>query len=122
MDEKEQRIKIAEACGWDCDPEETREWDSRGQWCVAPAGYHFKWPYSDLVSKAMHLPDYLNDLNAIQEAVMSLSIPQRSDWSVELNKTMGMESSLCGWQDLITATAAQRCEAYLKVKGLWDEL
>ena len=65
--------------------------------------------------------NYCNDLNAMHEAIMSLGIPQRSDFCVTLNKVMGLEQNICGWQLLINATAAQRAEAFLRTLNLWTD-
>ena len=67
------------------------------------------------------IPDYLNDLNSMHEAVMSLSICKRSDFCVMLNKVMDQERNSVGWQNLIHATAEQRAEALLKTIGRWED-
>lgn len=74
-------------------------------------------------------PDYLNDLNAIREAVQ---IALWDDclcqnycghlWEVvcpQFNKMGGLNAGIALW--LIQSTAAQRSEALLKTLGLWKE-
>lgn len=67
------------------------------------------------------VPNYTEDLNAMQEVWEDLSMPEKADFAVELNRLMGMEFNICGWIHLIGATAAQRAEAYLKMLGLWTK-
>ena len=66
----------------------------------APSNYVF----------ATDLPDYLNDLNAIQSAEDALSSSVFFDYIIELHKMVFLE----------TATAAQRAEAYLRTIGKWE--
>lgn len=119
MKKEAQRIAIAEACGRDCDPEEAREWDSRGQWCCHPYDKH----NNKLISQNMHLPDYLNDLNAMHKAEKVI----RKSWDTYFEFLIKIR-----WRDAqperhpadlspAGATAAQRAEAFLKTLGLWEE-
>jgi len=119
LDEKEQRIKIAESLEWDCDPEEAREWDSRGQWCRPPAGYRHNWPYKygDIISKNIALPDYLNDLNACHSFEKQISLDNQK--VAYMNELSNFGSTYGEMWSAINAGAKQRCEAFLKVKGLW---
>ena len=100
MTQEEKRIAIAEACGW----------------VFKEGGIYY---HSSGVLK--HLPDYLNDLNAMHEAEKQIKdfshyarhlkwimlgpdqIPQRERWKV------------------VHATAAQRAEAFGRTLGLWKE-
>jgi len=64
MNKEEQRIAIAEACGW-------------------------KTGYRD--PEAWHpLPDYLNDLNAMHDAENSLTTSQMTTMSQYLHRRLGM--------------------------------
>jgi len=112
MDEQEQRIKIAEACGWDCDPEVAREWLTRGQHCIAPSNVPMRWPYKegDTVSKHT-IPGYLNDLNACNEMEKTLDPLELTKYKERMRLFYG--------QAAVFATAKQRCEAFLKVLSLW---
>ena len=106
---------IAESLGWDLDPAVAREWKSRGQWCIAPAGtplYEFK-----LISKTVHLPKYTEDLNAMHEAENSLD-------AKDLQFTYAHNLyNLCVPKNIqpMRATALQRAEAYLRTIGKWEE-
>lgn len=69
MIDREINIAVANACGWDCDPEVARDWDSRGQWCIAPSMFQHKLPHKegDLVSMNVFMPKYTTDLNACRK-------------------------------------------------------
>lgn len=64
------------------------------------------------------VPDYLHDLNAMHEAEKQLVMPPHEkpfcvyiDWLVKITKRINP----------IDATASQRAEAFLRVKGLWKD-
>jgi len=102
MNKEKQRIKIAEACGYG--GSYTPLWNSLGK-------------------PNCHLPDYLNDLNAMHEAEKTMNDHTYGEYSVKLNTIAcniqcGNKSS-CGYT--ISATAAQRAEAFLKTLGLWED-
>jgi hypothetical protein len=67
------------------------------------------------------IPDFPADLNACHEMEKALSSVERFEFARELNDITG-----AGWVDeadnlfiVAHATAAQRCEAFLRVKGKW---
>jgi len=113
MNKKDQRIAIAEACGWNCDPDEASGWESRGQWVKPPEEFPYVWPYKkgDIVSKNVHLPDYLNDLNACHDFEKVLSKSQRLVYLRHLTQLEFYGRF---------ATATQRAEAFLKTLNLWE--
>ena len=95
MTQEEQRTAIAEACGW-------------------------KTGYRD--PEAWHpLPDYLNDLNAIHEAVKRLPQNLKPRYFACLCTVVSGAISLHGYAEATEATAAQRCEAFLKTIEKWEE-
>jgi hypothetical protein len=101
MNPNDQRIAIALACGW-----KDMSWVDKGYWIKD--------------NKTMKgLPDYLNDLNAIQQAIFTHPFGDSEEvgFSMELEKIVG-EGDYYG---CIVATAAQRCEAFLKTLGLWKD-
>jgi hypothetical protein len=108
MDKDEQRIAIAEACGWTdisnglgYDPLDKREYKNH-QW----------------------LPDYLSDLNAMHEAETTLELPGADTIQVQLNayaQWLQRLSIAAGNHYTFQATAAQRAEAFLRTLGLWKE-
>jgi len=98
MKPKEQRIAIAEACGW------TKGYD---------------WSRSDGIGV---LPDYLNDLNAMHEAEKTLDDDQDLEYSECLEpvvKARWGANNSCDMQRLRSATAAQRAEAFLRAINKW---
>jgi hypothetical protein len=129
MKDNEIRIAIAEACGWknckcnegqpDGEPDDDFNRDvvehrSHTPYCGFPTE-----PHREII------PDYLNDLNAMHEAEKMLSQSQGTDYGIELNTIMDRDFCKgiaaphgdCDWH----ATAAQRCEAFLRCLGKWKE-
>jgi hypothetical protein len=108
MKPEAQRIAIAETCGWDCDPLEAHEWQSRGQWACR----------SDrkLVGLRVNVPDYLNDLNAMHKAEMKLSDPEAIKYRCIIT-SMGINNGY----DPFLAPASKRAEAYLKTVNKWED-
>ena len=112
MTPQAQRIAIAEACGWDCDPELTHKWDSRGQWASHPNHEGGK-----LVSKIMAVPKYPSELNAMHEAEKGLDYNQMNRYqNIELSRFVHTGTT---W--ICSATATQRAEAFLRTLNLWDD-
>jgi hypothetical protein len=101
MNQQQQRIAIAEACGWtQIEPCTCCDGVSRGY--QPTPGAHKK-----------HLPDYLNDLNAMREAenLVLRSAQQGRDYADALDDGNGGHF----------ATAAQRAEAFLRTIGKWED-
>jgi hypothetical protein len=96
MTKEEQRIAIAEACGW-------------------------KTGYRD--PEAWHpLPDYLNDLNAMHEALKTLNEDQMVSMDHHLDVVVGNEKQGLNYEYFLwSATAAQLAEAFLFTVGKWKE-
>ncbi len=113
MSPEAQRIAIAEACGWRRIPADN----------VGAAGRLF---YGDVwwrdaenntIACADHLPDYLNDLNAMHEAEKVLRTPADNVSAAMAADRMHAYVELLGYA--IDATAAQRAEAFLRTLNLW---
>ncbi len=112
MTPEAQRIAIAEACGWtDCHIGSAGiggAVERRGR----PKGTPPKRKYT------CDLPDYLNNLNAIHEAVQyvrdnDMFWTKYNEWLIKI----------CGgykWE-AISATSSQRAEAFLRTIGKWDD-
>ena len=113
MNPEQQRIAIAEACGW----KETEAWLD-GRRCFERADSNAGWDFDSL-------PDYLHDLNAMHDAEKVLTHDQMIDYSRHVGKlvTTHLPASRAAWMDfrLINATAAQRAEAFLRTIGKWKE-
>jgi hypothetical protein len=133
---EQQRIAIAEACGWvnigwqprNCFNESTdRALGNNEDWWRLPA--------ENTVCMQKDLPDYLNDLNAMHEAEKVLDTETNL-----IDDSVGFESARdrymnilqeitdarpthqddCEWA-FITATAAQRAKAFLRTIGKWED-
>lgn len=102
MTQEQKQIKIAEACGWtEIEPCTCHNGQARGFQPVK--GAHKK-----------HTPDYFNDLNAIHGAEKILFPTHEAEWYHKLH-------TICGdsWRIALTATAAQRAEAFGLTLKLW---
>lgn len=121
MTEEQQRIAIAEACGWsitgfisDCGMDDV---------AILPPGVSFKdegavWTYAGL-----GLPDYLNDLNAMFEAEKVLTPSQWPEYAKHI-RAIALREAEDGtdiYGRYIHAAAAQRAEAFLRTIGKWKE-
>jgi hypothetical protein len=121
MSPERQLIAIAEACGW-TEIFTVNDGVMRGiPPSVAPHG-------------SVRVPDYLNDLNACHKAVKSQDwiFSKRHQYRQHLMKIVTRDITIDEdtvmedkWTvaagECIEATAAQRCEAFLKDLGKWEE-
>jgi len=101
MKPEEQRIAIAEACGWT----KISDWKAAGI-----NGQHPTEPWTEVI------PNYLNDLNAMHE--LEKTLIGKPDYHSPVY------AEYCRQIYAITknpysATAAQRAEAFLKTIGQW---
>jgi hypothetical protein len=122
MKTNQQRIAIAEACGW-----------TRCREAVLGSGATERNPspygYPPGKSYEVSLPDYLHDLNAMHKAENVLSATQEENYVNRLGSILmsaGYEgderwqkSELSSWDSTYRATAAQRAEAFLRTLNLW---
>jgi hypothetical protein len=113
MDKKLQRIKIAEACGWTN--------------CTNDGGFESLYVGTASERKIwVALPDYLNDLNAMHEAlsVAHLDRAQKQAFLVHLKNLVGPNHNpseqMLFWV-MIHANAAQRAEAFLRTLKSWHD-
>ena len=106
MTPEQQRIAIAEVCGWtEIEPCTCCDGVSRGYTPIP--GAHKK-----------HLPNYLNDLNAMHEAEKVLAQRTREDLgSYQLYCRVLLDFFGSG----VSCTASQRAEAFLRTIGKWEE-
>ncbi len=114
MDKEAQRIAIADACGWKRSEEargptlaDRKHWIKPGD---DGSDYHTQ----------CHLPDYLNDLNAMHEAEMKFADQYDGNFifnfRCELHTLLGHDGTMA-----VHATAAQRAEAFLRAIGKWQD-
>lgn len=74
------------------------------------------------VRKFSYIPDYLNDLNAMHEAEKAAFGGNIMAWSSYGDEVVNIFLKIGGqWRPTLTATAAQRAEAFLKTLKLWEE-
>jgi hypothetical protein len=118
MKPEQQKIAIAEACGWT----ECVFVESIGLAKGRPGNN--KPSYGTYENGMAQLPDYLNDLNAMHQAEQTL---WEKDWTSRhdfidklariINPTHGhhQQSAI----DLLDATAAERAEAFIRTIGKW---
>ena len=104
MSPEKQRIAIAEACGW------TNCYVNTSGFLM---GFSPKEAYRDL------LPDYLNDLNEMNDAEGILSEDQW--WPRYYDNLADVVGGTYYQRCIVSATAAQRAEALLKTLGKWEE-
>ena len=125
MTPEQQRIAIAEACGWKWldhpdTLDRTKNFQLQGKWVLSP---------DDQLEFPHDAPDYLNDLNAMKDAmeyvesgaVFTLMLGDIT-LGHRLERDLGPpESDLCLGEayGCINATAAQRAEAFLKTLNLY---
>ncbi len=110
---------MARLDGWDLDPEESRGWGSRGQWCCRIG------TKERLLSKHINLPAYLTSHDACQRVIDGLHDDELLEFTVELSK-ITEQSSNSQWADwnvapMLKATPRQKCIAILKAKGEWND-
>jgi len=114
MSPEKQRIAIATACGWKNFNSASHE--GALQYGQPPNARH----------NSCLLPDYLSDLNACHEMEKGLDYEQCEAFSTTLadivhaanrEKDYGVPWAFAR----IHATAAQRCEAFLRTLDLWQE-
>ena len=108
MSPEKQRVAIAEACGWKRGESEC--WWKNGFWAM----------FND------DLPDYLNDLNAMHEAEKVLNGVRRAVFEFALLHEVLKRPEPFNYDRgdimaVITATAAQRAEAFLRTVGKWEK-
>jgi len=105
MKPEQQRIAIAEARGWLVNDD--------GVTGISPINVEQGLTNPKICS--WKLPDYLHDLNAMHEAMKTLSPKMGIEFCFHLN-----DMGILGEWDMLTATAAQRAEALLKTIGKWE--
>lgn len=120
MTPEAQRIAIAQACGWEpCEPKKMP--GTKAAWLGITHAFRKNGAYYRGLNS---IPNYLNDLNAMHEAELSLDWPQKEKFrSILANKfhTLDDEGWALAHSKAIHATAAQRAEAFLRTLNLWTE-
>jgi len=109
MTPEQQRVAIPKALGWHTIQRNPLYPDDSSK----IAGFH-----SGDFTALYGIPDYLNDLNACHEMEKVLDEDQQEVFLMYLGAYD--HDSDAGW-NAFHATAAQRCEAFLRTLGLWQE-
>lgn len=113
MTAEAQRIAIATACGW------TVSEGAHGVFYFPPgvkpgsgfAGYR----------SLEHVPDYLNDLNAMHEAEKILNNGQWALYDKWL-LSVATPHQFVRYRHVIHSTTTQRAEAFLRTIGKWEDV
>lgn len=117
MNKEKQRIAIAEACGiiGPFDDRWIKEYEKEGGDAYGFTGFEN--------GELVFVRDYLNDLNAINNAVLSILNSATSQLNWDYCRILGgvTGSGNHVTTAIIHATAAQRAEALLKALNLWED-
>tara|TARA_R110000868_G_scaffold109256_4_gene297331 strand:- start:706 stop:1059 length:354 start_codon:yes stop_codon:yes gene_type:complete len=113
MTPEQQRIAIAEACGWGSQPAKQVD---------APWGVSARKPDWQFLHQ---LPDYLNSLDAMHEAEKVLNA-KLAVWYLQKLTQVRYKAGVSGMiacmiDKTVFATASQRAEAFLRTIGKWEE-
>lgn len=113
MNPEQQRIAIAEACGWKL---KSNGLSPMWSWQNENLNHRIKWVAHKVMASQGVLPDYLNDLNAMHEVEKTLTDKAHEEFRLNLYDVIGDDSRL-----IVSSTAAQRAEAFLLTIGKWEE-
>ena len=110
MNPEQQRIAIAEACGWRLFSQFKNLW--------APPRSVVEYDCD-----ARPLPNYPFDLNDMHEAekVLGACWPTYCEYLLEIVEPELRTLEICHRWNLLHATATQRAEAFLRTIGKWEE-
>lgn len=132
MSPESQRVAIAEACGWTCIEKRPSILPEKEYWLSGmnpdPVKYEKVMDFgSDEWREPTErdygwesIPDYFTDLNACHEMEMTLK-SERLRLEYWLSLSQNAASAEVGYWTIVTATAPQRCESFLRTLGLWKE-
>lgn len=122
MTPEQQRIAIAEACGWKL---KSNGLSPMWSWQNESLIHRIKWVAHKVMASQGVLPDYLNDLNAMHEAEKVLTPDTRPEYLCQLfdAATRGRSGLYPVDENYLShhATASQRAEAFLRTIGKWEE-
>lgn len=128
MTDAEIRIAIAEKCGWLGPFGLYRRIASGKQLLGGGETLHGTPPRDREKPKDDQayepVPDFPNDLNACHEFEKTLDVNGLGRYADELDEVC-VPTHICPlthWKAVVMATARQRCEAFLRVHGLWGKV
>lgn len=113
MSPEAQRIAIAEACGLKVIKTPFVPAHINLEGCMFTDEARNEWRKAYPNSAVFGLPDYLSDLNAMDKVEKSLT-------DVQFYNYQGYLKIVCK-NSYVSATAAERAEAFLRTLGLWTE-
>jgi hypothetical protein len=118
----QKKITIAEKCGWKrCEPTEIEYMWRVGAMTTGTATWIN--PKGE-PCKEEWIPDYLNDLNEMHKAWLTLDRKQRISFSQNLRTVVVYQGMSAFNEDIVAlcenATAIQRADAYLMTLGYTD--
>ena len=138
MKPEQQRIALAEACGWSFIREGQSIERNHHIGCVTWVAistdgrkYEYRKGYQEIEYLTKEdacndrTPDYLNDLNAMHEAEKVIygnpNLPKKYTQQIKnaIRREAGVTKAQMDFDMCITATARQRAEAFLKTIGKW---
>jgi hypothetical protein len=122
MTQEEQRVSIAEACGWKY--VEGLNVSSLSHSGATSCADCWVCPKRGAGYGAYEPPNYLNDLNAMHDAEKVLTNEQDLEYSEALEQVVEGRFVTNNAEDmrrLRSATASQRAEAFLRTIGKWEE-
>ena len=110
MTSEEMDRKIAEAVGWNFDPEWAHKWGSRGKWCESPQGEKMF---------VVSIPNFSTDLNAMREAEQRLFSRHHDARDIFIDRLCRIMDPVNGYRkqsaaDIIDATAEQHAMAFVE--------
>ena len=108
MDVNQINFVIAEACGW------IKFWQPDNTWYDTTG--HWEWHRGE--ANIRRVPNYYRDLNACADMEKCLKQQERGEYMDRISEISGLSGDM-GW-GCQTATATERCEAFLKTIGKWD--
>lgn len=123
MTQKQKRIKLAEASGWELKSNGlSRMWS----WQNESLNHRKKWvAHKEMASQGV-LPNYFSDLNAVHELERIIDkLCKEGDYWFHLRELCDFPDAESDWDKVdfftaVHATAAQRAEAIGLTLGLWE--
>ena len=123
MTNEEINIEIAEFCGWRKIREQDYQPFGTNEYIHGPSqvlvGIHPESDVDDIEYEV--IPDYCNDLNEMHEAEKTLSRGQNYHQLYGFGFYVNTLTQICYQQHILTATASQRAEAFVRTIDKWKE-
>lgn len=110
MTNEEMDRKIAEAVGWNLEPELAHNWELRGKWCESLQKERIF---------EVSIPKFCTDLNAMHEAEQNLFARHHDARDIFIDRLCRIMDPVNGYRkqgaiDIIDATAEQHAQAFIE--------